>query len=249
MEKLKVKLTAIIIARNEAERIGECIVLLNWVDKILVIDNGSNDKTVEIAHQNGITVLRASNKNFSELRNLGKTEANSGWLLYVDADELVTPGLKEEIQKVINQPDGPSGYYIKRKNYYLGHSWPYSDKLIRLMRTDKLKHWEGRVHETAVIYGTIGVLEEPLIHNSHRTLEEMVNKTNEWSDIEAQLRFETRHPKITWWRLIRVMITGFISSFFGQQGWRAGVFGLIESVYQAFSMFVTYAKLWELQKN
>jgi hypothetical protein len=77
----------------------------------------------------------------------------------------------------------------------------------------------------------------------------MVQKTNSWSDIEARLRLEANHPPVSWWRIIRVMITGFVNSYFSQQGWRAGTVGFIESIYQAYSIFITYAKLWELQQK
>jgi hypothetical protein len=77
----------------------------------------------------------------------------------------------------------------------------------------------------------------------------MIAKTNEWSEIEAQLRFNNDHPIISWWRIFRVMLTAFWQSYVKQSGWKAGTVGLIESIYQAFSMFVTYSKLWEMQNK
>ena len=142
-----------------------------------------------------------------------------------------------------------NGYEIRRKNYYLGHMWPGDEYILRLMRKDALVEWYGKLHETARIRGEIGRLNAPMIHNTHRTLEEMVTKTNEWSEVEAQLRLSSKHPPVVWWRFIRVMATAFINSFIKQGGWRAGVVGLIESTFQAFSMFITYAKLWEKQQK
>jgi len=75
----------------------------------------------------------------------------------------------------------------------------------------------------------------------------MVAKTNEWSVVEARLRLDAHHPPVVWWRLVRVMITGFWESFVRNGGWRAGTVGFIESIYQGYSMFITYAKLWEMQ--
>jgi len=112
----------------------------------------------------------------------------------------------------------------------------------------KLICWKGILHETAYIDGVMGELQAPLIHNTHRTLAEMVIKTNEWSGYEARLRFDAHHPKMVWWRFLRVMMTGFNQSYFKEGGWRAGTVGWIESIYQAFSMFITYAKLWEMQQ-
>ena len=77
----------------------------------------------------------------------------------------------------------------------------------------------------------------------------MLNKTIEWSSAEAMLRYNAGHPQMTWWRFPRVMLTAFFDSYIKQQGFRAGAIGLIESIYQSFSIFITYAKLWELQRN
>ena len=77
----------------------------------------------------------------------------------------------------------------------------------------------------------------------------MLSKTIAWSSQEALLRYNSGHPKMSWWRFPRVMISAFLSSYVKQQGYRAGVVGIIEGIYQSFSMFVTYAKLWELQKS
>jgi hypothetical protein len=96
---------------------------------------------------------------------------------------------------------GISAYKLKRKNYYLGENeWPYIEKLERLFKKDKLKGWQGKLHETAVVEGKISELEGFLLHYTHRDLTSMVNKTLEWSKVEAELRFESNHPKMTWWR-------------------------------------------------
>ncbi len=117
------------------------------------------------------------------------------------------------------------------------------------MRKSALMEWYGALHETARMKGAIGRLDAPLVHRTHRTLEEMVAKTNTWSKTEARLRYDANHPPVVWWRLLRVMTTAFWDSFIWQGGWKAGTVGWIESIYQAFSMFITYAKLWEKQQS
>ena len=244
------KISAIIITRNEEARIEKCLSSLAWADEIIVIDNGSTDTTREIAKDNGATVISARDiHDFSRLRTIGKEKAHGEWLLYVDADETVTKELAKEIKEAISfQSSAVSGYELRRKNYYLGYEWPGDEYILRLMRKDALTEWYGELHETPRVRGDIGRLNAPLLHDTHRTLEEMVDKTNEWSAAEAKLRFDTGHPPVVWWRFIRVMLTAFIDSLVKQGGWKAGTVGLIESIYQAFSMFITYAKLWELQQ-
>lgn len=241
------KISAIIITRNEEARMAKCLSSLAWADEIIVVDSGSTDTTREIAKVNGATVISAGEiHDFAGLRNIGKEKAHGEWLLYIDADEVVTPQLAKEIQNVTRPPDS---YAIYRKNFYLGQPWPFEEKILRLFHTSALKEWYGELHESPRVKGEAGTLHAPLLHDTHRTLSEMVAKTNEWSEAEAKLRFDAGHPPIVWWRLIRVMLTAFFDSFIKQGGWRAGAVGWIESIYQAFSIFITYAKLWELQQS
>jgi glycosyltransferase involved in cell wall biosynthesis len=244
------KLTGIVIAKNEEEMIGECLDSLAFCDQILVVDNASSDGTKEIAKQKGAKVISTKINNFSELRNLGLAKARSEYVLYIDADERVTDALYNEILSIVYKNDKTiSAYRIPRKNYYFGnHPWPYIEKLERLFRKKSLKGWVGELHETPQVIGEVGELKSPILHYTHRNLEEMVNKTNVWSDVEARLRFEQHHPKMTWWRFPRVMFTAFWDSFVKQKGFQVGTIGLLESVYQTYSMFITYAKLWELQE-
>ena len=242
------KLSAIIIAKNEEERIASCLENVAFADERIVVDNGSTDKTADLARGHGAKVFTAAEKDFSALRELGLKEATGTWVLYIDADEEVGEKLQKEIQHVIRRSSN-IGYFIKRDTFYLGSHWPYQDKVERLFLRTALRGWHGPLHETPLYVGDIGVLDNPLVHRTHRTLEEMVAKTNEWSALEAKLRLDAHHPPVVWWRLIRVMITGFNRSFFAQGGWKAGTVGWIESIYQAFSMFITYAKLWEMQQK
>ena len=244
----KTSVSAIIITKNEAPRIAACLEGVSWADEKIVIDSGSADETVELARKYGAKVTTCLSRDFSELRNTGAHNAKGAWLLYVDADESVTTDLRNEIQRVAKTGDFDA-YFIPRKNYYLGHVWPSRDGMVRLIRRSALVNWTGILHEHAVIRGSTGKLQNYFIHDTHRTLEEMVDKTNEWSGSEALLRFKSLHPPISWWRMLRVMMSAFWDSYVKQGGWRAGTPGLIESMYQAFSMFVTYAKLWELQQN
>lgn len=245
---MKNTLSVIIIAKNEEARITKCLKSVAFCDEQIVVDNGSSDKTIEIAIRLGARILEAAEKDFSSVRELGLREASGKWILYIDADEEVTKALQIEIRSVIRSPVNVTAYLVKRDTYYLGYRWPYQDSVERLFLTSALKGWHGRLHETPVFVGDTKVLTHPLIHRTHRTLEEMLTKTNDWSVIEAQLRYQDDHPPVVLWRLLRVMITGFCRSFFIQGGWRTGTIGWIESIYQAFSMFIIYTKLWEMQQ-
>ncbi|OGH14276.1 MAG: hypothetical protein A2687_01470 [Candidatus Levybacteria bacterium RIFCSPHIGHO2_01_FULL_38_26] len=247
------KISAIIIAKNEEEMIADCLDSLRFCSEKIVVDSGSEDRTVEIAHRFGAKVYSLETNDFSKLRNFGLDKAKGDWILYVDADERVSSKLREEVSNLTKMQDrfkGMSAYYLKRKNFYLGnHEWPHIEKLERLFKRGVLKGWKGRLHESPIFEGEAGELDGFLVHYTHRDLTSMLNKTIDWSRVEAELRFRAGHPNVTWWRLARVMVTAFFDYFIRQKGWKAGAVGIIESIYQSFSIFVTYARLWEMQNK
>ena len=246
------KITAIVIAKNEEDMIADCLDSLLFCNEVIVVDGGSTDRTVEIAKRMGAEVFVYQTDDFSEMRNFGLSKATGEWVFYVDADERATRELAHYIKYQISNIKYQDivAFRVKRKNFYLGNcEWPYLEKIERLFRKNKLKGWQGKLHESPIIEGKIGELNGFLLHYTHRDLSSMLKKTIEWSKIEAELRFEAGHPKMTWWRFPRVMITAFFDSYIRQQGWKVGTVGLIESVYQAFSMLVTYARLWEMQQK
>lgn len=246
-------ISVIILTKNEEPRIKGCINSVLWADEIIIVDNGSTDNTVEIAKKSGAVVYEIKEQNFSHLREFGAQKSKNDWILYIDADEIVPDTLKNEICSIIekfNPSISPVGYSITRTNMYLGNVlWPVKDSMMRLFYKKALIGWQGELHESAKINGASQFLKESLIHHTHRTLEEMVSKTNVWSETEANLRISAHHPAIVPWRIVRVMLTAFWNSYIRQKGWKAGVGGMIESMYQAFSMFITYAKVWEKQQN
>lgn len=246
MNQQRSTISAVVIAKNEEKRIAMCLTALSFCDELIVVDNESSDDTAGIAVKQGANVVISDAHDFAQLHTIGAKASKGDWLLFVDADEIVDETLRTSIKNITGNF---SAYYVQRKNYYLGVSWPASEQIVRFMKKDALVRWEGTLHETAIVKGEIGYLSGFLVHNTHRTLEEMVAKTNQWSAVEAKLRFDAGHPKIVPWRLFRVFLTGFINSYFKDGGWKVGTVGLIESLYQGFSLFITYAKLWEMQKK
>lgn len=245
-------LTVVVLTRNEELCIADCLESIKgFADEILVVDDGSEDRTVELAKKMGAKVLTHKLVSFSDKRNFAMDNSSGNWVLYLDADERATDAFKNEVREVLNgfkEEDGVGGYFIRRNNFYYGQEWNFIDKMHRLFYKKKFKKWKGEVHETAEIDGRFGEIESPVIHDT-RSIERMVEKTNSWSEIEADLRFKTHHPKMTTLRFVKVMITGFTQSYFRQNGYKNGTAGVIEGIYQAFSLFITYAKLWERQQK
>ncbi|MDP3988171.1 MAG: glycosyltransferase family 2 protein [Candidatus Levybacteria bacterium] len=249
------KISVIIITKNEEEMIVDCMESVKELaDEIVVVDSGSEDRTCEIVEKMGAKVYSHKEHDFSDLRNLGLEKAKGDWIFYIDADERATQELASSIIHQVCLPasrlSNVGAFKVKRKNFYLGnHEWPTVEKMERVFKKSALKGWHGKLHETPDYIGKTGELEGFLLHYTHQSLTAMLSKTIEWSKIEAELRLKANHPKITWWRFPRVMILAFFNSYIKQKGWKVGMVGLIESIYQSFSMFITYARLWEMQNN
>lgn len=244
-------LSVIIIAKNAEDIIVDAIASVHFADEVIVVDSGSTDRTADLARREKAYVVEQRATDFSEMRNFGLQKARGKWVLYVDADERVTPTLKESILEVVNNKKiVQDTFLVQRKNFYLGkHEWPYVERLERLFKKRSFEGWKGELHESPIVSGPVGQLTGYLYHFTHQDLTSMVKKTNVWSEAEARLRFDAGHPKMTWWRFPRVMLSSFYTSFIEQKGYKAGTVGIIESIYQAFSIFVTYAKLWEMQQK
>lgn len=243
------KISAIIIVRNEADQIEGCIKSLSFADEIILVDNGSTDDTLNIAKKYKTVIVEVPGLDFSYLRNIGREKAKGAWLLYIDADERISLELQKEILSLVDKKTPFQAYNLTRQNYFMGKKWPRTENMVRLMKKNVLIGWQGALHETPIINGKIGFLQNLMFHYTHRSLREMLEKTNEWSEVEASLRFQNNHPQMTWWRFIRVIISSFYQTFIMSEGYKTGTIGLIESIYQAYSMFITYAKLWEKQNK
>lgn len=256
-------LSVIVIAKNEQEMIKTCLKSLKWADEIIVIDNGSTDKTEEIAKSEGARIVKFESDDFSktrnepkvssfaELRNRGMEEAKGEWVLYVDADERVLTPLRDEILELINSQK--SAYAISRKNIIFGEEVSYgpykNDWVIRLFKKSDFETWVGKVHEYGKFKGELGYTKNSLLHLTHRDLDHFMLKALEWSKIDAKLRLDTDHPKMTKWRFIRILTTQFFEELIKRKGLFAGTVGIIDSVLQVFSFYMTYVRLWEMQHS
>ncbi len=134
-------ISAVVIAKNEEEMIADCLDSILFADEIIVIDNGSKDRTQAIAERMGAKIFSTKSSDFSEIRNLGLEKATCDWILYVDADERISPALQDSIKyQALSIKNDFYAFKLKRKNFYLGgNEWPYIEKLERLFRKDKLK--------------------------------------------------------------------------------------------------------------
>lgn len=246
------KLSVIILTKNEAKRIKTCLESVKWAEEIIVVDDQSTDETVKIARQYTDKVFINKMKDFSSQREFALRHAQGNWVLYVDADERVTPALRAEVLEITRNDSGKNtaiaAYFVPRRNIFLGKEQKV-DKVERLFKREKLTGWFGKIHESPKVKGKKDTLKNYLIHLTHRDITSMTQKTLEWSKIEAKLRHEADHPQVTWWRILKAMFKEFYQQIFKNRLYRHGTEGWIEGIFQVFSLFITYVRLWEKQRG
>lgn len=248
----KKTISAIIITKNEEGMIANALSALSFADERIVVDSGSTDNTVEIAEREGALIMKAKSGSFSDWRNEGLKAAQGDWILYVDADERVTPKLAKEIEETVRFTSNTS-FALRRNNIHFGKWMRYGgwqqDSLVRLFQRSALKRFEGDIHEHAVVEGAQGELKEPLVHLTHRNLSDGLKKSISWIDIEARLLLDAQAPKATPFTLIRKTMMEFLRRLLFKKGYKDGMEGWIESMQQAMNRFFVYERLWELQQK
>lgn len=240
-------ISVIILTKDCEETLEETLKSVRWVDEIIIIDQNSKDATISIAKKYTNAIFQESNERFDVRRNSGMAKASNPWIMYIDADEIVTPALQKEIMVVCNS-EVPKNFEIVRENYFLGTKM-YPDTMQRIFHKKTLKEWQGKVHETPLYEGEMITLKNKLLHHTHRSITSMLEKTNHWSAIEAQLRFEAKHPAIKPWRVIRIALTEMYHQFVNKKVYRFGIRGWIEGWFQVIDKIIVFVKLWELQQR
>jgi len=245
-------ISAIILSKNEQDMIANCIETVQWCDEVIVVDSQSTDSTAAIAQRSGAHVYLASSDSFAERRNFGLTKAKGEWVFYLDADERVTPQLAQEIQAVMTEQD-VSALSIKRNNIHYGkwfeHGGWQHDWVTRVFKTEYLKKWSGKIHESPEFEGTVVELKETLVHLTHRTMVDGLIKSIDWTGYEAELLFDAGAPAVTVRTLLRKTFMEFFRRAILKKGRKDGIEGWIESLVQAMNRFIVYERLWELQRK
>ncbi|MCB9452240.1 MAG: glycosyltransferase family 2 protein [Anaerolineaceae bacterium] len=232
-------LAGVVLTRNESAHIRDCIASLAFADFVLVFDSFSTDDTVVLAKQAGAEVIQHEFKDYAHQRNaaLDAVTGRANWVLFVDADERVTPELAAEVQAVIRQPDY-AGWRIPRHNYIfgkltLGAGW-YPDYQTRLLRVGAAHYDpERQVHELVLLDGPEGTLEQPFIHYNYQNAAQFHDKQRRYSAYDARILYESEiRPKPQnyilqpwrqfWWRFVTL------------KGYRDGLHGLRLSVLMAW---------------
>ena len=179
-----VKLSVIIITKNEAENIRPCLESVKWADEIIVVDSGSSDATVEICRELGAHVYEHDWPGFGMQKSRALSYATHEWVFSIDADERVTPELKAQLVKAM-QDGSRDGFYVPRLSQFCGklirHSGWYPDYVLRLFRKTKGRFSDDTVHERVIVDGNTGKLTCPLLHYSYLNKADVKRKTEQYA--------------------------------------------------------------------
>jgi glycosyltransferase involved in cell wall biosynthesis len=246
------KVSVVIITLNEENNIKSCLESAKWADEIIVVDSGSQDKTVEICRQYTDFVYDIPWQGFGKQKNYAVDLAHFDWILSIDADERVTPELKGEIGDLLKEELKFPGYFISRKSYFgkrlILHCGWFPDFTIRLFNRKKGRFNDVQVHESVQINGNVGYLRHPLIHFTYKNISDFLIRMNRYSTLAAIDLFKEKKKGAVLKMIFHPPAT-FFKMYFLKRGYKEGFPGMILSGLYAFYTFVKYSKLWELNKN
>lgn len=252
--KEPIPLTAIIPVGNEIHNIEEVIASVAFADEILIVDSHGTDGTYEKALELATKVIRRDFNYPASQKNWAIPQAKHEWILLLDADERVTPELKEEILDVLRTPppEDVVGYWIGRKNHFMGqrvkHSGWKNDKVIRLFKRDFCRYENKNVHEEIIAQGKLRRLKNKLYHDTYITLDIYLEKMNRYAWWQAK-DYDKITGRLTGFHFVLKPMYSFFKHYVLQGGFRDGVVGITIAYIQGYTVFMRYAKLWLLRKN
>ncbi len=242
------EISAVLITLNEEQNLPRVLEKLRWCEEVVIVDSGSTDGTLDIAHRFGARVVHRDFDGFASQKNFADQQPAHDWILSLDADEVPSDDLNESLRQIKSHGADCDAYRFPRKAYYLGkwihHSGWYPDKKVRLYDRRKA-HWEGVVHESVQVDGKIGELDGDLLHYTCPSLSDHIRTTDRYTTLAARkFRDEGRSPHISHFLLSPPW--AFVRSYFLKLGFLDGVHGLIIASMAAFYVFAKYAKAWKL---
>jgi glycosyltransferase involved in cell wall biosynthesis len=243
----KPTISGVVLALNAADLIEDCLRSLAWADQqVVLVDAATTDATATLAQATGADVHYRQFTTFAEQRNAALDLASTDWILFVDADERVTPALVDEIRETMAQNPQSVAFWVPRRNIMLGrwikHAGWYPDRQLRLLKRG-CAHYptDLPVHEVAFLKGSAGMLSQPLIHFNYRSLGEFWSRQRRYARIAAQgmvQRGETPRARAVLGQPVRE----FSRRFFSEAGYREGPLGLMLCLLVAAGTFETYAR-------
>lgn len=246
-------ISAIVICKNEAKNIGRCLASLAWANEVVVVDSGSTDGTLDIARDfANVRLISSEWLGYSRTKQLAVAHARNNWVLWVDADEAVTPALMQALQAWQPASD-VSAADVPRRTYFMGtwvrHTGWYPGRVARLFHKERCTFNDNILHEGIVVnQGVLTHLDADLEHHSYQTLYQYFDKMNAYGRAGA-LELQRKNKPFGLHLLVLSPLAAFFKFYFLKAGFKDGAVGLIISVGSAFSHFIKYVNYFYLLKE
>jgi len=253
-----VTLSVVIITHNEEANIARTLSsvqpLVSGEGEIIIVDCGSTDRTVEIAQSYGAKVFAEAWKGYAAQKNFALDKASGDWILSLDADEEVESDLAAELANAVSRVGSPAGYWISRKNFFLGrwirHGGYWPDPKMRLFRRGMARFEDRAVHEDAhLTEGIAGHLKGSLLHHSYPTLADYLDHMNRYSSLGAEMAAAKGKARFSFFNIVLRPAATFIYNYTFRLGFLDGHEGLLLHLNHAVYVSWKYAKAWELARN
>jgi glycosyltransferase involved in cell wall biosynthesis len=249
-----------IVAMDEEGNIGRTLASVDWADEIVLVDSGSKDRTCEIARAQGARVVVEPWRGYVAQKQYALDLCTKEWVLLLDADEEVSPGLAEEIRAVVASASPVSGYWLPRKNLFLGrwmrHGGFYPDPKLRLFRRgqgfvtghDPHDRCELKPDVAGDVPQTTRQFKNSLVHYTYPNLTLYLGHMNRYSSLGAQLAVAKGHRSFSFINIVLRPLATFVYNYFFRLGFLDGREGLLLHLYHAGYVSWKYAKAWELSR-
>jgi len=251
-------ISAVLITKNAARQLDDCLASVRFCDEIIVVDSGSIDGTAEIAQRHGARVIQSDWHGFGPQKQFAVEQATHDWVLCIDADERVSENLRSSINAVLSAPARcvPSGtftaYRFARCNRFMGrylrHGEGYPDWNVRLFDRRHARWSADAVHEKVLVTGEIGTLHGDLLHESAESLETYLAKQNRYSTLAAQEALASG-KRATVMHLLSSPLLRFVKFYIFRLGLLDGLPGFVHILAGCSASFAKYAKMLDFQRN
>jgi glycosyltransferase involved in cell wall biosynthesis len=243
------KISVYIITYDNERTVEKALRSVTWADEIVVVDSFSKDRTVEICRQFTDKLFQRKWPGHRDQYQYAADLTTHEWIMFVDADEEVSPGLAEEIRRELREnAEGVDGFFVYRRTFYLGRwirygGW-YPDGEIRLYRSSKGR-WEGGLHARVVVNGRVRPLKNLYHHYTYRDISDQIQTIDKYSRIAAE-DMARQGERFSLFKLLFHPPFRFVKEYFFKSGFRDGFPGLVVVISTMYYVFIKYAKLWEL---
>lgn len=254
--KKRLPVSSFLVCKNEEAHIEECLKSLDFCDEIIVVDSYSTDRTLEICKKFNVKLIQREWPGYKIQKEFACNQTKNDWVLFMDADEVVSYELRAKILELISNPNDVrlkkySAFRIKRVMFYLGKWWRkggwYPEYRIRFFKRNKVQWVGAEPHENLNVNGNIGELEGEILHYSYEDIPDQVKKLSSHAFTRAKFDYDFG-KRATFYDILAKPPARFLKFYFVKKGFLEGSAGFIVAILESFYTYMKYARLWELER-